>query len=95
MTKEFKTLSKLSRLRLFRILPRDRLFRLLDAERREHPVVWIAGPPGAGKTAPVANYQAVQNCLVFGIRLTGAIAIQHPFSIIWRWLRVKRWLRNG
>ena len=48
-------LAKLSRPRLYRVSPRERLFRLLD-ERREHPVVWVLGGPGAGKSALVASY---------------------------------------
>ena len=37
------------------LLLRERLFGLLD-ELRKHPVLWIGGPPGAGKTALVASY---------------------------------------
>lgn len=48
-------LAKLSRPRLYRVMPRERLFRLMD-ERREHPVMWVAGAPGAGKSSLVASY---------------------------------------
>ena len=37
------------------VLARERLFELLDARRRS-PVVWVAGPPGCGKTTLVASY---------------------------------------
>lgn len=37
------------------IVERPRLFRLLD-KARQRPVVWIAGPPGSGKTTSVASY---------------------------------------
>jgi LuxR family maltose regulon positive regulatory protein len=49
------TLAKLSRPKLFGVLERERLFAALDAARR-HPAVWIAGPPGAGKTTLVTSY---------------------------------------
>ena len=53
------TLAKLSRPKLFGVLPRERLFATLDAAR-EHPAVWISSPPGAGKTALVASYLQVR-----------------------------------
>ena len=49
------SLAKLSRPRLYDALPRTRLFRLLD-EARQHPLIWVAAPPGAGKTTLIASY---------------------------------------
>lgn len=48
-------LAKLSRPRLYDALPRERLFTLLDGAS-EHPALWIAAPPGAGKTTLVAGW---------------------------------------
>src|SRR4249919_2981319 len=48
-------LAKLTRPRLHRVLPRERLFARLDASRIS-PLIWIAGPPGAGKTALAASW---------------------------------------
>jgi LuxR family maltose regulon positive regulatory protein len=58
--KKKQQLAKLSRPRLYDALPRERLFALLD-EKRRHPAVWIAGPPGAGKTTLVASYLESRN----------------------------------
>jgi LuxR family maltose regulon positive regulatory protein len=55
MPKKPQQLAKLSRPRLYDVVARERLFNLLD-ERRRHPAIWIAGPPGAGKTTLVASY---------------------------------------
>ncbi|MEQ1881165.1 MAG: hypothetical protein ABL878_09360, partial [Burkholderiales bacterium] len=49
------SLAKISRPRLFGVVPRERLFALLD-DNRGRPLVWISGPPGAGKTALTASY---------------------------------------
>ena len=35
---------------------RERLYSLLTERCQHHPLVWVAGPPGAGKTALIASY---------------------------------------
>ena len=48
-------LAKITRPTLSGVLPRKRLFRLLDSGRRQ-PIVWIHGHPGSGKTTLVTSY---------------------------------------
>lgn len=48
-------LAKLSRPRLRHAVARERLFRALD-DLKAAPLVWLAGPPGAGKTSLVGSY---------------------------------------
>ena len=54
-TKKKVMLAKLSRPELRNVLVRTRLFALLD-QGQTRAVIWVAGPPGAGKTALVASY---------------------------------------
>jgi ATP/maltotriose-dependent transcriptional regulator MalT/two-component SAPR family response regulator len=58
------SLRKTTRPSVSGILPRERLFRLLDGARAG-PAAWISGPPGSGKTSLVASYleQARGPCL--------------------------------
>jgi LuxR family transcriptional regulator, maltose regulon positive regulatory protein len=58
------SLGKLSPPRLGRVFDRERLFGLMDAAATA-PGLWIAGPPGMGKTTLVATYlqRAASPCL--------------------------------
>ncbi len=53
MTKR-SAIAKIIRPRLSGVLPRPRLFRILNQNRT--PVTWVTGPPGSGKTTLVASY---------------------------------------
>ena len=62
------TLAKISRPKLSGIHPRERLFDLLDRHRHQ-PVVWVCGPPGAGKTTLIGSYleQRALPCLWYQV----------------------------
>jgi len=61
---ETARLAKLSRPRLFDTVPRERLFALIDSAR-SHPVIWVEGPAGAGKTSLVASYVEARGVSAF------------------------------
>jgi ATP/maltotriose-dependent transcriptional regulator MalT/DNA-binding SARP family transcriptional activator len=48
-------LAKLTRPHLQDVVPRERLFGVLD-ELRRYPLIWMAAPPGAGKTTLVGSW---------------------------------------
>lgn len=55
MLPKYPQMAKLTRPRLYDAYSRDRLFKRLD-EAIKHQIIWIAAPPGAGKTTLVASY---------------------------------------
>ncbi len=54
-SREGVSLAKTTRPSFAGILPRERLFARLDAARASR-VIWLTGPPGAGKTSLIATY---------------------------------------
>ncbi len=56
MSSRVSTFAKLSPPRLYAVLPRERLFHRIAEQCRRHSMLWVAGPPGAGKTSLVASY---------------------------------------
>jgi LuxR family transcriptional regulator, maltose regulon positive regulatory protein len=55
MVTQSVSLAKTTRPSLAGIIPRERLFRLLD-KARGGSVIWVTGPPGCGKTTAAASY---------------------------------------
>ncbi len=55
MKRRQPSLAKTTRPTLSGVVPRERVFALLDTAR-DVPVTWVSGPPGCGKTTAVASY---------------------------------------
>ena len=73
MNKLKEPISKISRPKLAKVFQRKRLFHLID-ENRKHPIIWVSGPAGAGKTTLVTSYLESQDlsCLWYQIDVRDA-----------------------
>lgn len=60
MPKDSASLAKITKPGLPEVFERERLFKTLD-DSRERQLVWVGGPPGAGKTTLVCNYIEKKN----------------------------------
>jgi|GEM_PF-2163287 len=67
ITRKPATLAKLSAPSLVDVLPRERLFALLDSIKT--PIVWLSAPPGSGKTTLAASYFASRKLQVLWLQL--------------------------
>jgi putative protein kinase ArgK-like GTPase of G3E family len=80
MAKIAPALAKLSYPKLHRPIQRTRLFALLQ-ERSHHPLLWITGSPGAGKTTLVATFLQRASFGRSGTKSTPATPTSRRFSI--------------
>jgi len=64
------------------LYPRTRLFRWLDTMRADHPVIWISGPAGSGKTTLVKSYINFRNLanISYAVRASDADPISFAAS---------------
>jgi ATP/maltotriose-dependent transcriptional regulator MalT/DNA-binding SARP family transcriptional activator len=61
-------LAKLTRPQLYAAVPRERIYQRLD-ELRQHPLIGVIGPPGAGKTTLVAGYAQARGATTLWMQL--------------------------
>jgi len=64
-------MSKVTRPILSGVLPRKRLFALLDRMRKQ-PVIWVSGPPGCGKTTLISTYIVARKLPCLWYQIDGA-----------------------
>jgi len=74
--------AKITRPHPRRVLPRTRLFRQLD-QGCKRPLIWVTGPPGAGKTTLVSSYLDARKRRCLWYQIDAGDADAATFFIIW------------